>query len=101
MKLQGKLAGPWVQECRKAWGELSSALGCKTLSLDLRGLSFVDASGVDLLHEIYDQTNAPMVTDSPLIKYFAEQAMRQRKTNGTKGHEAHGNAAKGNAAKGA
>ena len=77
MKLEGRMVGPWVEECRKAWLALAPALQSKKLSLDLRGVMFVDAAGTQLLREIYRATGADMFTSSPLTKHFAEQAMRQ------------------------
>jgi ABC-type transporter Mla MlaB component len=74
MKLEGKLTGPWVAECRQAWLELNTSLGKKKLTLDLCGVTFVDDSGVALLHDIHRATRAEMVTGSPLTKHFAEQA---------------------------
>jgi ABC-type transporter Mla MlaB component len=74
MKLEGKLVGPWVAECRRAWLALESSLTAKKLALDLCGVTFVDDSGVALLHDIYRATRAEMLTGSPLTRYFAEQA---------------------------
>lgn len=74
MKLEGKLTGPWVAECRQAWLDLNPSLGAKKLTLDLCGVTFVDDSGVELLHDIHSATSAEMLTGSPLTKHFAEQA---------------------------
>jgi hypothetical protein len=84
MKLEGKMVGPWVQECRQAWLALAPSLPPRTLALDLRGITFVDAGGTELLREIYKRTHAKMLTDSPLTQHFAEQAMRNI-GNGSKG----------------
>ena len=85
LKLEGKMVGPWVEECRRVWQTLIPSLPPKKFALDLRGLTFVDASGTQLLREIYRATAAEMLTDSPLIRHFAEQAMRQTSSNGSKG----------------
>jgi len=74
MKLEGRLAGPWVAECRKAWLALEPSVSPKTLALDLRDVTFVDDSGIALLRDIYRATGAEMLTASPLTKHFAEQA---------------------------
>ena len=84
MKLEGRIVGPWVAECKRAWLALEPSLSPKKLALDLRGVTFVDESGLELLREIYRATRAPMITDSPLTKHFAEQAMRST-TEGKKG----------------
>jgi hypothetical protein len=76
MKLEGRVMGPWVDEVSRSWHSLEPLLGSKELSLDLRGVSFVDVDGRQLLHEIYDKTHAGFLTDSPITKYYAEQAMQ-------------------------
>lgn len=75
MKLEGKLAGPWVEECRRAWLALQLSLASRKLSLDLCEVTFVDATGMQLLREIYSATRADLLANSPLTKSFAAQAM--------------------------
>jgi ABC-type transporter Mla MlaB component len=84
MKLEGRIVGPWVAECKRAWSTLESSLSTKTLALDLCGVTFVDESGLELLREIYRATHAEIVSNSPLTKHFAEQAM-QSTTDGRQG----------------
>jgi len=84
MKLEGRIVGPWVAECRRAWLTLESSLSTKKLALDLCGVTFADESGLELLREIYRSTRAEILTNSPLTKHFAEQAM-QSTTDGGKG----------------
>lgn len=85
MKLEGKIVGPWVEECRQAWLDLAPSLQSKKLSVDLRGVTYVDAAGTQLLQEIHRATRADILADSPLTKYFAEQAKRQPETTQRKG----------------
>jgi ABC-type transporter Mla MlaB component len=47
LKLEGTLKGPWVDELQKAWSALADK--GKSVNVDLHGVSFVDASGRDLL----------------------------------------------------
>ena len=77
MKLEGKLAGPWVDEVNRSWRSVEPLIGSKELNLDIRDVSFADNRGRQLLREIYDKTRAAFLTDSPLTKYYAEQAMQQ------------------------
>jgi len=84
MKLEGKMVGPWVAECRQAWTKLLSSLSTKKLTLDLCGVTFVDDSGLALLREIYRTTGAHILTNSPLTRHFADQATRST-TNRKKG----------------
>ena len=75
--LEGKVAGPWVEEFDRTWRAHAPSLGSKKLQLDLRGVDFVDANGLRLLREIYRQTHASFLTGSPLMQHFADDAMRK------------------------
>ena len=79
LKLEGKLVGPYVDECRNAW--LAMALDGRRLTLDLRGLTFADSSGIELLRSIFRKTRAEMLTGSPLTSFLAECAMRPSSAN--------------------
>jgi hypothetical protein len=77
IQLEGKIAGPWVEEFNRTWHSLAPSLGSRVLHLDLRGVAFVDANGRQLLREIYQKTNASFLADSPLTQYFADDARRR------------------------
>ncbi len=85
IKLAGKIAGPWVEELSRTWHSLTPSLGRKQLELDMRSVAFVDGKGRQLLREIYQQSNACFLTDSPLTRYFAEDAMRVSPKHGKEG----------------
>jgi ABC-type transporter Mla MlaB component len=53
LRLEGQVRGPWVAELARATGEVV-ARGV-ALSLDLGGVSFVDADGVALLRNLQSQ----------------------------------------------
>jgi len=74
MRLEGRMVGPWVAECQRAWLALEPSLATKKLALDLCGVTFVDESGLELLREMYRLTQAEIRTNSPLTKHFAELA---------------------------
>jgi len=76
MKLEGKIAGPWVPEFGRTWDSLAASLGSRRLRLDLRGVTYVDAAGQQLLRKIYEQTHAEFLADSPLVAYFVAQATK-------------------------
>lgn len=84
IKLEGKVAGLWVGEFDQAWRSLEYSWVSKKFSLDLRGVSSVDYEGRRLLRKIYEKTGTAFMTDSPLTKYFAEEAM-QVSPNGYQG----------------
>ena len=82
MKLEGRIAGPWVSEVSRAWQSLAPSLGIRKLLLDLSGVTYVNPDGVQLLKEIYEMTHAEFLADSPLTKYFAEEAMQRAEKAG-------------------
>ena len=55
LTVEGKLAGPWVAALEQSWQELHAAAGGEKLSVNLCGVSYIDASGKALLKEIYRQ----------------------------------------------
>ena len=78
IKLEGKIRGPWVEELERIWISLAPSLGSKHLQLDLRNVSFADRQGQELLREIYQKSHAGFLADTPLTKYFSDQAMQGR-----------------------
>jgi hypothetical protein len=85
MRLEGKVIGPWVEECHRAWESIRADLGSKQLRLDLRGVTFVDGRGTEMLREIQQASSAEVLADSPLTKYFAEQIRTKIKKAEDKG----------------
>jgi hypothetical protein len=85
IQLEGKIAGAWVEEFNRTWHSVAPSLGSKQLHLDLRAVAFVDAKGRQLLREIYQKANARFLADSPLTRYFADDAMQQSPKNGEEG----------------
>jgi hypothetical protein len=71
--LEGRLVGPWVAELSKAWRETAPRLGSKSISLNLRDLTYSNDDGKHVLREIVAQTHAEILTRDPLMKYFAQE----------------------------
>jgi ABC-type transporter Mla MlaB component len=80
LQVEGKIAGPHVPVLHRAWQDLTPSIGQRRLRVDLRGVTHVDGTGRNLLAEIHAKTGAEFLADTPLTKYFAEQA---RQGNGT------------------
>jgi anti-anti-sigma regulatory factor len=76
LKLEGRLAGPWVPEFRQAWKSLAGTLADKKFVVDLRGVTHVDIAGRASLAEVHTQAGAQFLADTPMTKYFAEEACR-------------------------
>jgi anti-anti-sigma regulatory factor len=49
LQLEGKLAGPWVQELETCWQNCEKCDGKHAIHFDLTGLTFIDAAGKELL----------------------------------------------------
>ena len=73
LKLEGKLIGPWISELTREWDRLMPFLDGRKLSLDLRGMTFVDRNGVETLGRIYGLTGAEILADTPLTQDFARK----------------------------
>jgi anti-anti-sigma regulatory factor len=74
LKIDGRVVGTNVPELHRAWRELVPSLGSRKLSVDLRGVTFIDAAGRSVLAEIHSTANAEFLADTPMTKYFAEEA---------------------------
>ena len=85
LKLEGRIAGPWVAEFNRTWHSLAPSLDSKKLSLDLREVTRIDAEGRRLLAEIYEKTGAEFQTGSLLMEFYAQEAMREHPRNESKG----------------
>jgi outer membrane protein len=55
LTVEGKLAGPWVSALEQSWKDLRDSSAGESLSINLCGVSFIDATGRALLAEIHQQ----------------------------------------------
>jgi anti-anti-sigma regulatory factor len=55
LKLEGRLAGPWVQELEQCWDSLVGMTTNHPLSVDLSAVTYVDSDGKGLLKKIHQQ----------------------------------------------
>jgi anti-anti-sigma regulatory factor len=85
LKLEGRIAGPWVAEFNRTWHSMAPSLATKRLAVDLRGVSYIEPDGRRLLAEIYQRTGAEFQADSLLVGLFAQEAMQGNRTNGKEG----------------
>ena len=81
LKIEGRAVEPLISEIVRAWRDLTPSLGSRKLSVDLRGVTFMDLAGRHLLAEIHARTGAEFLANTPMTKYFAEEAMRGIRTN--------------------
>lgn len=69
LKIEGKLVGPWVDECRAACARGTDQR--RRLALDLSEVTFVDPDGVHLLRELVEQG-----VDIPVCSNFVAELLR-------------------------
>src|ERR1700688_3492766 len=55
LAVEGKLAGPSVSALEQSWRDLRSSSSGESLSINLCGVSFIDAAGKALLAEMHHQ----------------------------------------------
>jgi anti-anti-sigma regulatory factor len=73
IKLEGRIAGPWVAELDHAWAEAAPHLASRELQLDLRDVTFADVKGKQVLREIHSQTGARLVASTQWSQFLAEE----------------------------
>ena len=81
-RLEGRLAGPWVQELKRCW---AATVGRKTThphSVDLSAVTYIDSDGKALLKKIHQQ-GAKLVASgcltSCIVKELAGAAPRRER----------------------
>jgi anti-anti-sigma regulatory factor len=76
IKLEGRVAGPWVAELDRVWVETAPQLAYKSLALDLSNVTYADSAGTQVLRGIYAQTHADLKAGTPWTEFLAEQITR-------------------------
>jgi anti-anti-sigma regulatory factor len=66
-KLEGRIAGPWVDELRNCWEKLPVESSSRAIRVDLREVTFVDADGKQLLAAMHRQ-GAELIASGCLMK---------------------------------
>jgi anti-anti-sigma regulatory factor len=74
IQLEGRIAGPWVEELSRTWQETYSQLPKAKLALDLCNVTYADTNGIKLLKEIYNQSGAKLFGKTPWTQYLVEEA---------------------------
>lgn len=73
IKLEGRVAGPWVDELVRTWAEMAPSLDSKKLLLDIRDVTYADFKGTQALRIIGHETQAELIADTPWTRYLAEE----------------------------
>ena len=92
LRLDGKVAGPWVGELERSWRAVTEAAGRPLRVLvDLSGVTFVDSEGKTLLSRMCAE-GADFQTSGCLLRGIIEQI---RRVCGCKGEAAASGPAEG------
>jgi hypothetical protein len=78
LRLEGRVVWPSLSEFQDAWGGLAVSIGSRKLTIDLCGVTQMCPDARELLAEIHTRTGAQFLADTPLTKYFAEEAQNSR-----------------------
>jgi hypothetical protein len=84
LKLEGKLAGPWVEELEKSWNSVALSPQARRLSVDLCGVTFVDIHGKLLLTKMH-LAGVDLAGDGVMTRYLIEKI--EHECNGHKREE--------------
>jgi anti-anti-sigma regulatory factor len=82
-KLEGKIAGEWVDELERAW--LAAADRSGLIQVDLTGVTFVDEQGKKLLGRMVEQGSNLYATDC-MNRSIIEQIARKHHPRTGNGH---------------
>jgi anti-anti-sigma regulatory factor len=67
LRLEGRLAGPWVREVELCWQTAQSIIRNRTVTIDLRDVDFVDSAGEQVLATMHKH-GARLLGTGPMTK---------------------------------
>lgn len=76
LKLEGGLAGPWVDEVARTWMETIGDRPSKQVTVDLSEVIFVDAEGKKLLRWMFVR-GAKLSRGHLMTKYIVDQVVKE------------------------
>jgi len=53
LKIEGCLAGEWVNEMKRCWDEVKTGARRRVIRIDLTDVTFIDAAGRELLAQMF------------------------------------------------
>ena len=74
LRLEGRLAGPWVQELKRCWDSIVGTMTTHPLTVDLSAVTYVDSDGKDLLKKIHRQ-GAKLIASGCLTRCLVNEIM--------------------------
>ena len=71
-RLEGRLEGPWVRELEQCWRDMLEAVNKPTISVDLTGVTYIDAAGKAQLADMHEH-GAQFIADDCMTKAVVEE----------------------------
>ena len=84
LNLEGRLAGPWVEELERSWRAVKDGSSDKPVIVDLCEVTFVDAEGRKFLSSIYEQ-GARLRTFGCMAKGVVDEIVQAHGRRGSTG----------------
>lgn len=81
IRVEGRLAGPWVGELERTWNEAAAEQGASGIEVELAGVSFVDDAGKQLLERM-SRAGTRLVAAGCLTRAIVEEVAAKRQTTG-------------------
>lgn len=75
MRLEGRIAGPWVDELAGCWQRLLASREAHSVRIDLDGVTFVDARGREVL-DAMQKAGAVLVATVVMMRALVEEIAR-------------------------
>lgn len=71
------MAGWGASEFVRTWRMLEPSLAARKVVIDLRGVLHMDSEARNMLAEIHSKTSAQFLADTPMTKYFVDEARKR------------------------
>ena len=75
--LEGRLAGPWVDELARCWKGLTATRGAGSVCVQLDGVTFIDAAGKVLLRTMHEE-GATLAASGCMTRAIVDEIRRQQ-----------------------
>jgi len=75
-QIEGRLAGPWVQELHNCWQSTLTGDHSPAVCVDLTGATFVDDAGKSLLAQLH-RAGATLMASGVLMRAVVEQVTQE------------------------
>ena len=74
LKLEGRVRGPWVEELKRSWSELTDRWPARSCVVDLTDVTSIDAGGNELLRTM--SREGAKLRGGPLMKFVLDRIER-------------------------